>query len=38
LALDNAAKAYAVVGGADLSIGILLAYPSPVEQPETALR
>ena len=36
--LDQAVQAYALVGGAEPSLGILLRYPSALEQPEPGLR
>ena len=36
--LEDAAKAYEVVGGTEPSLGILLEYPTPDEQPDAALR
>ncbi|HRD67257.1 MAG TPA: bi-domain-containing oxidoreductase [Candidatus Competibacter sp.] len=37
-AMAEAEQAYALVGGAGPSLGILLHYPTATEQPETALR
>ncbi|MDQ2668595.1 MAG: bi-domain-containing oxidoreductase [Gemmatimonadota bacterium] len=38
IAIADAAEAYALVGGAAPSMGILLNYPTPAEQPEAHLR
>jgi predicted dehydrogenase/threonine dehydrogenase-like Zn-dependent dehydrogenase len=37
-ALDQVDAAYAVVGGSEPSLGIMLEYPTPAEKPDAALR